>query len=106
MVVQPKKICLILDCTYLNKYNFLPKIKFEDYKIILNYFCSKGYIFAFDFKDGYYHLKIHPDFKEFLGFSLILDAQKVYGRFKVGFLGLANLTFIFTKVVRVLVKHW
>lgn len=106
VVVQPKKNRLILDCTYLNQYILVPKIKFEDYKVVLNYFCCKGYIFAFDFKDGYYHLKIHPDFKKFLGFSLVLDGKKVYGQFKVGFLGLADLPFIFTKVFRVLIKHW
>jgi hypothetical protein len=38
------------------------KIKFEDYKVALNYFGSSGFIFSFDFKDGYYHIKINPIF--------------------------------------------
>jgi hypothetical protein len=76
------------------------------YKVALNFFRTKGYIFTFDFKDGYYHIKIHPEFKKYLGFSLLLEGKKVYCQFKVGFLGLADLPWLFTKIFRVLVKHW
>jgi hypothetical protein len=76
VVVQPRKDSLILDCTAFNKYIKMPKIKYDDYKAALNYFRTKGYIFTFNFKDGYYHIKIYPDFKKFLGFSLVLEGRK------------------------------
>ena len=106
VVVQPKKNRLILDCTALNEYIIVPKIKFDDYKCALNFFHSKGYLICFDFKDGYYHISIDPAFRKFLGFSLILDGKQVYCQFKVGFLGLCDLPWLFTKIFRVLVKHW
>jgi hypothetical protein len=98
VVVQPRKNRLILDCSALNKYIKVPKIKYDDYKVALNYFRTKGYIFTFDFKDGFYHIKIHPDFTKFLGFSLVLDGRKFFCQFKVGFLGLADLPWLFTKI--------
>jgi hypothetical protein len=106
VVVQPHRKRLILDCTLLNKFIRVPKIKYDDYKVALSYFRSKGYIFTFDFKDGYYHIKIHPSFKKFLGFSLLIEGKKVFCQFKVGFLGLADLPWLFTKICRVLVRHW
>ena len=106
VVVQPKKNRLILDCTALNEYIIVPKIKFDDYKCALNFFHSKGYLICFDFKDGYYHVSIDPKFRKFLGFSLILDGKQTYCQFKVGFLGLCDLPWLFTKIFRVLVKHW
>ena len=98
VVVQPKKNRLILDCTALNEYIVVPKIKFDDYKCALNFFHSKGYLICFDFKDGYYHISIDPAFRKFLGFSLILDGKQVYCQFKVGFLGLCDLPWLFTKI--------
>ena len=56
VVVQPKKNRLILDCTALNEFIIVPKIKFDDYKCALNSFHSKGYLICFDFKDGYFHI--------------------------------------------------
>ena len=106
VVVQPKKNRLILDCTALNKFIEVPKIKFDDYKCALNFFQSKGYLICFDFKDGYYHIAIHPKFRKYLGFSVVRGGKKVYAQFKVGFLGLCDLPWLFTKIFRVLVKHW
>ena len=106
VVVQPKKNRLVLDCGLLNDYIVIPKFKLDDYKVALNYFREKGWIFVFDFKDGYHHVKIHPDFRKFLGFTLMLDGKQVYCQFKVGLLGLADMPWLFTKIFRVLVKHW
>ena len=82
VVVQPKKNRLILDCTRLNAYIEVPKIKFDDYKCALNFFHSRGYLICFDFKDGYYHVKIDPAFRKYLGFSLILDGQRFFVNLK------------------------
>ena len=106
VVVQPKKNRLILDCTDLNKYIDVPKIKFDDYKCALNFFHERGYLICFDFKDGYYHVAIAPEFRKYLGFSVVLGGKKVFCQFKVGFLGLCDMPWLFTKIFRCLVKHW
>ena len=106
VVVQPKKKRLILDCTDLNQYIDVPKIKFDDYKCALNFFHNKGYLICFDFKDGYYHVKLADEFQKYLGFSVVLEGKKVYCQFKVGFLGLCDMPWLFTKIFRCLVKHW
>ena len=39
----------------------------------MNFFQAKGYLICFDFKDGYYHIAIHPNFRKYLGFSVVLN---------------------------------
>ena len=63
-------------------------------------------MFNYDLKDGYHHLLIHPDFRDFLGFKLMINGKLTYCRYVVGCFGLADLPWIFTKVYRPLVAHW
>lgn len=37
-------------------------------------------MFCFDLKDGYHHILIHKDFRDYLGFKLELDGVIVYCR--------------------------
>ena len=106
VVIQPKKNRLVLDCGILNDYVVAPKFKLDDYKVALNYFTERGWLLVFDFKDGYYHVRLHDDFKTYVGFELELDGKLTYCQFKVGFLGLVDMPWLFTKIFRVLVKHW
>ena len=106
VVVQRTKSRLILDCSTLNKYVVVPKIKYENHEIALQYFKKGIYMFSYDLKDGYHHLMVHPDFRDYLGFKLIIDGKLTYCRYVVGCFGLADLPFIFTKVYRPLVSHW
>lgn len=106
VVVQRNKTRLILDCGFLNEYVVVPKIKFDDYKMALNYFRSRGFITSFDFKDFYHALAINPRFRKFLGFSLVLDGKKVFCQWNVGCFGLSDLPWMLTKIFRCLVKHW
>ena len=106
VVVQPKKKRLILDCSDLNDFIITPKFKLDDYKVALNYFKEKGFLFIYDMRDGYFHVKLHKDFRKYLGFKLLIDGKLVYGQFCVGFLGLSDMPWLFTKIFRVLIKHW
>ena len=57
--------------------------------------------------DGYYHQLIHSDFCDFLGYKLTgLNGKVTWCRFVSGFLGLADLPGIFTKIYPPLVAHW
>jgi hypothetical protein len=104
--VQPNKNRLILDCSFLNKLIQVPKFKFEDSKVGLSYFQKDGYIFSFDMKDGYHHILINDEFRTYLGFKFEYDGKTLYAQFKVCPFGLRDVPYIFTKVLRPLVKHW
>ena len=106
VAVQRTKNRLILDCSYLNNYIEIPKIKYEGHDTAFNYFQKGGYMFSFDLRDGYYHVNIAPEFKTYLGFSIEIDGQKCYFQHIVACLGLADVPWLYTKIYRPLVTHW
>ena len=106
VVVQRTKSRLILDCSFLNKFIEIPHIKYEGHETALNFFKKGGYMYSFDLRDGYHHIKIHQDFKTYLGFSLIVNGKLTYFQYAVGCFGLADLPWLFTKIYRPLVRHW
>ena len=104
--MQRTKLCLILDCSHLNSFIEVPRIKYEGHETGLNFFKKGCHMFSFDLKDGYHHILIHPEFRTYLGFSLSLNGIQTYLRYVVGCFGLADLPFLFTKIYRPLVAHW
>ena len=98
---------LILDLRYVNGHVYKDKIKFEDWKCFEHYLeGKKGYLFKFDLKNGYHHIDIFEPHQKFLGFSWIFKGNIKFFVFTVLPFGLTSATFIFTKVVRPLVKYW
>ena len=57
---------------------------------------------TFDLRSGYHHIDIHPDSQTFLGFCW----KGKYYKFTVLPFGLSSACFVFTKVMRPLVKYW
>ena len=49
---------LILDLRHVNKCLRKDRVKYEDWKVALNYFTVGGYMFSFDLKSGYHHIEI------------------------------------------------
>lgn len=97
---------LILDLRHVNKHVVLNKIKFEDWRTVAQYISAGCYGFTFDLKAGYHHLDIFHTFQQYLGFSWIKDNEVRFYMFTVLPFGLNSSGYIFTKVVRQLVKHW
>ena len=100
---------MILDLSFINQFVFKQKIKFDDWKVFEQYVKvdTPGYLFKFDLKSGYHHVDIHEDFQKFLGFSWIFkDGSKRFFQYAVLPFGLTSGPFIFTKIVRALVKYW
>ena len=97
---------LVLDLRHVNKFVDKQKVKFEGVKEAMSFIYSPGYAFKYDLKSGYHHLDIHPQHQKFLGFSWKFDSQLRYFEFTVLPFGLSSAGHIFTKTVRVLVKHW
>ena len=97
----------ILDLRYINNYLYKDKIKFDDWKCFENYLeANKGYLFKFDLKSGYYHVDIFSPHQTYLGFSWVIGGTTRYFFFTVLPFGLSTAPFIFTKILRPLVKYW
>ena len=58
---------LILDLSVLNKYVKKDKIKFEDWKIALQYFQKDSFCTKFDLSSGYYHIDIFATLSNLFG---------------------------------------
>ena len=105
-VATGKKLRLVLDLRHVNK--FLQKIKFryENLKTLVKIF-DQGYFFGtFDLKSGYHHIAIHPADTKYLGFAWDFDGKTKHYQFLVLPFGLASASFIFTKMLRPLIKKW
>lgn len=60
----------------------------------------------YDLKSGYHHFDIHPVFHKCMGFrGNMLTKTIIFFRFNVLPFGLSSAVYVFTKVVRVLVKY-
>ena len=106
VVVQRLKNRLILDCSKLNEFIIVPKIKYDNHEVAFQYFKKGVYMFSYDLRDGYHHVLIHPKFRDYLGFKFVWKGKLTYFRYVVGCFGLADLPYIFTKIYRPLVAHW
>ena len=96
----------ILDLSYLNKFLSVPKFRYEDIRTIRDLFQKGDYFFKLDIKSGYHHINILEADHKYLAFSWEIDGVTRYFAFTVLAFGLASAPFIFTKVVKVLIKHW
>ena len=95
---------LVLDLRVVNQ--FLPKRKFkyEGLNLIPD-LCNTGdFFFTFDLK--YHHVDIHPDYWTYLGFSWSINGVRKFYKFRVLPFGLSTACYVFTKLLRPLVKRW
>ena len=93
---------LVINLRYVNHFLWKEKFKYEDMRIAWTYFVKGHYINTFDLKSAYHHIDIHKDFQKYLGFQW--ECQ--YFVFTVLPFGLATACYVFTKVLRPLVKFW
>lgn len=93
---------LILDLSVLNSYLKRDKVKFEDYKVALEYFEKDCFCIKFDLKSSYHHIDICKECQTFLGFQW----KDNYYCFTVLPFGLSTAPYIFTKCLRAMVKNW
>ena len=68
--------------------------------------CSQNWLFSFDIKSGYHHIDIFPADQEFLGFSWCKDGVIRFYKFTVLPFGISTGPYIFTKVLRPLIRYW
>ena len=105
--VRNDKFRLVLDLRYINKLINLKSMKFEGAETFLKYISKDNWMFTFDLKSGYHHIQIVPGHRQFLGFSYTDSSGKVrFFIFTVLPFGLSSAGFIFSKVLRELVRYW
>jgi hypothetical protein len=102
VVEQEGKLRMILDLRYVNKHLEHHKFKYETVAQLGDVLLPGDYIFCLDLKGGYHHVDMHEDAWEYLGFAW--DNQ-CYVFTQMPF-GLAPACWVFTKLMRELLKHW
>ena len=107
--VVPKKnnkLRLILDLRYLNKHLSVTKFKYEDLFVVSQLVSKGDWFVTFDLKNGYHHEDIACEHQRFLGFCFPIKGCMRYFVFASLPFGLVTTPFIFTKLLRPLIKHW
>ena len=106
--VQPLgKRWLILDLRVVNACLYKRKVKFDNHNKALDYFTLNDFMIKSDLKSSYHHLDIFPAHRKFLGFSWAFeDGVLQFLQFNVLPFGLSTAPYIFTKLLRPLVKLW
>ena len=100
------KLRLVLNLRYLNQFLHVVRFKYEDLRIAALMFEANEYLFKFDLKSGYHHVDIHPDHFQFLGFQWEEKGVPNYYVFTVLPFGLSTACYVFTKLMRPLVRFW
>ena len=93
---------LVINLRHLNKFLFKQKFKYEDLRVAMLLFRKGDFLFSFDLKSGYHHVDIAEVHHKYLGF-------KWKGRFFVFTVlpfGLCTACYVFTKLLRPLVRYW
>ena len=98
---------LVIDLRHVNKFLNVPKFRYEDLNTLAEMFEKGDYFTKFDLTSGYHHIDIHPEHVKFLGFQWeFANGETRFFQFVVLPFGLAPACFVFTKVLRPLVRKW
>ena len=93
---------LVVNLRYLNKHLCKQRFKYEDLRTAMLLFECGDYLFSFDLKSGYHHVDIAEVHHTLLGFQW----EGAYYVFTVLPFGLATACYMFTKLLRPLVRFW
>ena len=93
---------LVINLRHLNRFLWKQKFKYEDLRIAMLLLEKGDFMFSFDLKSGYHHVDVTEAHQEFLGFSWGGN----YYVFTVLPFGLSTACYMFTKLLRPLVRYW
>ena len=93
---------LVVNLRHLNKFLWKQKFKYEDLRTAMLLFERGDYLFSFDLKSGYHHVAIAEIHQKYLGFAW----EGSYYVFTVFPFGLSTACYMFTKLLRPLVRYW
>ena len=107
VVVNPEgKKRLVINLRYLNQFLKKETFKYEDLRTLLSLLKAEDYLCKFDLKSGYHHVEITNLLWKYLDFQWGTNDVQQYYVFTVLPFGLATACYIFTKLIRPLVKRW
>ncbi len=92
---------LITDLRVLNKYCRAPKFNNEDIRVAQEYIQYNDVLATIDLQDGFYHISIRPEDRQYLGFKW----QGTYYQWKVLPFGLSLSPWYFAKIIRPIVTY-
>ena len=105
VVVNPEgKKRLVINLRYLNQFLKKESFKYEDLRTLLSLLKAQDYLCKFDLKSGYHHVDITTLHWKYLGFQWGTNDGQQYYMFTVLPFGLASACYIFTKLIRPLVR--
>ena len=93
---------LVVNLRYLNQFLWKQRFRYEDLRTALLLFQPGDHAFTFDLKSGYHHVDIYEPHQKFLG----CEWHAKFCQFTVLPFGLSTACYIFTKLMRALVKYW
>ena len=93
---------LVVNLRHVNRSLWKQKFKYEDLRVVMMLFEPSEWMFSFDLKSGYHHIDVAQKHRKYLGFSW---EGNVY-RFVVLPFGLSSAPYVFTKMMRPLVRLW
>ena len=96
------KLRLVLNLRYVNQFLHVTKFKYEDLRVAALMFERDKYMFKFYLKSGYHHV----EHQRYLGFRRDIKGAPQFYAFTVLLFGLSTACYIFTKLLRPLIKHW
>ena len=97
---------LVVDLRYVNQFLPVRKFKYEGLELVPTLFQPGDYFTTFDLKSGYHHVDIHEDIWPYLGFSWDSGITRRCFMFRVLPFGLSTACYVFTKLLRPLVRRW
>ena len=98
---------LILDLRHVNQFLYKTKFRCEDVSVAKEILNPGDFMFTFDLKSGYHHVEIFPEHRKYLSFAWTFSSGCTrYFEFSVLPFGLSSAPYLFTKLLRPLVKKW
>ncbi len=97
---------LICDLRHVNKKLNPQKFKMDNIASAIPSMSQGAFAFTFDLKKGFYHVNLHQDVQTYFGFSFEVDGEKYYGVYAVGPFGLSTMPWLFTKLLKPLLRRW
>ena len=96
-----------MDLRHVNQYLFKSKFRCEDVSIAREVHNPGDFMFSFHLKSGYHHVEIFAEHRKHLSFSWIFSSSVTrYFQFSVLPFGLSSTPYMFTKLLKPLVKKW
>ena len=93
---------LVVNLRHVNLFLLKQSCKHEDMRFAMLLFNPGEWMFSFDLKSGYHHVDIVPHQQKYLGF----EWGGKYFVFTVLPFGLSTAPYVFTKLLRPLVRLW